>query len=213
MIGFKDGARRMSIATSAALVGLGAVSVSALADGSGTTPDPCTDPSATAPDPSVTTPCPATTPTDAATTTVTEAPPAATPTPTITAAPIQPTPPVSATPTETAPSPAPPTTPAQQKRRAAPRRAIRTTVPHRQGARHLAKSGKSHRLHHRHGKHDGSGRRAGGTLYLPNRLPDPTPPAARVDRRFMRTLRAAAHRAGVDWALVLGVLRANGHQD
>jgi len=48
------------------------------------------------------------------------------------------------------------------------------------------------------------------TIWLNNQLPDPTPPAKRLSRQFARNLMSASHKAGVDWALVLGVLRAKG---
>jgi hypothetical protein len=48
------------------------------------------------------------------------------------------------------------------------------------------------------------------TVWLHRILPDPTPPAARLSPAFARRLRLTAAKAGVDWALVLGVLRARG---
>jgi outer membrane biosynthesis protein TonB len=48
------------------------------------------------------------------------------------------------------------------------------------------------------------------TVWLHRTLPDPTPPAARLSPAFARRLRQTAAKAGVDWALVLGVLRARG---
>lgn len=48
------------------------------------------------------------------------------------------------------------------------------------------------------------------TIWLHRTLPDPTPPAKRLDGAFAQALAAEATRAGVDWALVLGVLRARG---
>jgi outer membrane biosynthesis protein TonB len=50
------------------------------------------------------------------------------------------------------------------------------------------------------------------TIWLYRALPDPTPPARRLTREFATSLRRAAGDAGVDWALVLGVLRADGHR-
>jgi hypothetical protein len=50
----------------------------------------------------------------------------------------------------------------------------------------------------------------GATVWLYQAAPDPTPPAARLQTRFARELVAYSHRAGVDWALVLAVLRADG---
>ncbi len=51
---------------------------------------------------------------------------------------------------------------------------------------------------------------ANATIWLNNPLPDPTPPAKRLSKRFARNLQSASHEAGVDWSLVLGVLRAKG---
>jgi hypothetical protein len=49
------------------------------------------------------------------------------------------------------------------------------------------------------------------TIWLHRTLPDPTPPAKRLTPRFARQLWLAAERAQVDWAFVLGVLRAERH--
>ena len=48
------------------------------------------------------------------------------------------------------------------------------------------------------------------TIWLHRPLPDPTPPAKRLNRGFADMLAREAERAKVDWALVLGVLRARG---
>ena len=48
------------------------------------------------------------------------------------------------------------------------------------------------------------------TIWLHRPLPDPTPPAKRLNRGFADMLAREAKRAKVDWALVLGVLRARG---
>jgi hypothetical protein len=48
------------------------------------------------------------------------------------------------------------------------------------------------------------------TVWLNRALPDPTPPALRLSPKFARRLSLAAQSSGVDWALVLGVLRAKG---
>jgi hypothetical protein len=48
------------------------------------------------------------------------------------------------------------------------------------------------------------------TIWLNSPLPDPTPPALRLSPKFAANLTAAAKGAGVDWAVVLGVLRARG---
>jgi hypothetical protein len=50
------------------------------------------------------------------------------------------------------------------------------------------------------------------TIWLHRALPDPTPPARRLKPRFAGQLAAEAKRARVDWALVLGVLRARGER-
>ena len=51
-----------------------------------------------------------------------------------------------------------------------------------------------------------------GTFWLHRTLPDPTPPARRLEPRFARTLLAVSRSQHVDWALVLGVVRAHGHR-
>ncbi|MGH7358258.1 MAG: hypothetical protein ACREJR_05525 [Candidatus Rokuibacteriota bacterium] len=48
------------------------------------------------------------------------------------------------------------------------------------------------------------------TIWLHRPLPDPTPPAKRLKPDFARGLARESARARVDWALVLGVLRARG---
>jgi hypothetical protein len=48
------------------------------------------------------------------------------------------------------------------------------------------------------------------TIWLNSQLPDPTPPALRLSRKFARTLKATSRGAGLDWAVMLGVLRARG---
>jgi len=48
------------------------------------------------------------------------------------------------------------------------------------------------------------------TVWLNSPLPDPTPPALRLSPKFAAHLTAAARGAGVDWAVMLGVLRARG---
>jgi hypothetical protein len=47
-------------------------------------------------------------------------------------------------------------------------------------------------------------------VWLNRVLPDPTPPSRRLDPRFAKRLGLVARRAHVDWALMLGVLRAQG---
>ena len=51
-----------------------------------------------------------------------------------------------------------------------------------------------------------------GIVWLHRTLPDPTPPAARLDPGFARALVRISKANHVDWALVLGVLRASGHK-
>jgi hypothetical protein len=51
-----------------------------------------------------------------------------------------------------------------------------------------------------------------GVVWLHRTLPDPTPPAKRLTARFAHELVAAAKANHVDWALVLGVLRAQGRR-
>jgi hypothetical protein len=48
------------------------------------------------------------------------------------------------------------------------------------------------------------------TIWLNSQLPDPTPKALRLSRKFAKSLRAASRNAGLDWATMLGVLRARG---
>jgi hypothetical protein len=51
---------------------------------------------------------------------------------------------------------------------------------------------------------------SGATVWLNSALPDPTPPAKRLSPAFARRLTATAKGTGLDWALLLGVLRAKG---
>jgi hypothetical protein len=51
-----------------------------------------------------------------------------------------------------------------------------------------------------------------GVVWLHRTLPDPTPPAARLDPRFARLLVRTSSANHVDWALVLGVIRGDGHK-
>jgi len=48
------------------------------------------------------------------------------------------------------------------------------------------------------------------TIWLNSPLPDPTPPALRLSPKFAAQLKTAARSAGIDWAVMLGVLRARG---
>jgi hypothetical protein len=51
------------------------------------------------------------------------------------------------------------------------------------------------------------------TVWLNRSLPDPTPPAKRLSPRFAKKLQRISAVNGVSWALVLGVLRAEGARD
>jgi hypothetical protein len=48
------------------------------------------------------------------------------------------------------------------------------------------------------------------TIWLNSQLPDPTPPALRLSRKFATTLKTTSRNAGLDWAVMLGILRARG---
>ncbi len=48
------------------------------------------------------------------------------------------------------------------------------------------------------------------TIWLNSQLPDPTPPALRLSPKFASNLKASAKGAGLDWATMLGILRARG---
>jgi hypothetical protein len=50
------------------------------------------------------------------------------------------------------------------------------------------------------------------TIWLHRAVPDPTPPSKRLAPRFTRKLSFASRKHRVDWALVLGVLRARGER-
>ena len=50
------------------------------------------------------------------------------------------------------------------------------------------------------------------TIWLQRAMPDPTPPSKRLTKRFASKLTYASHRRHVDWALMLGVLRARGYR-
>src|SRR5207237_7599524 len=59
------------------------------------------------------------------------------------------------------------------------------------------------------------GPEAAATIWLNRVLPDPPAPALRLSPKFARQLVAASKQSGLDWALLLGVLRAkglNGHE-
>ena len=48
------------------------------------------------------------------------------------------------------------------------------------------------------------------TIWLNSQLPDPTPPALRLAPRFAANLKTAARGSGVNWSVMLGILRARG---
>ena len=52
---------------------------------------------------------------------------------------------------------------------------------------------------------------ASSVVWLNRAMPDPTPPALRLKPLFAQNLRSVARANGVSWALLLGVLRAEGH--
>ena len=54
------------------------------------------------------------------------------------------------------------------------------------------------------------GPESAATIWLNSPLPDPTPPAVRLSPTFAANLKHAATSNGVDWAVMLGVLRARG---
>ena len=54
------------------------------------------------------------------------------------------------------------------------------------------------------------GPESAATIWLNSPLPDPTPPALRLSPKFASNLRTAAKGSGVDWAVMLGILRARG---
>ncbi len=48
------------------------------------------------------------------------------------------------------------------------------------------------------------------TIWINSQLPDPTPPAVRLSPKFSANLKSASKGHGVDWAVMLGILRARG---
>jgi len=48
------------------------------------------------------------------------------------------------------------------------------------------------------------------TIWLNSQLPDPTPPALRLSPKFASNLKATAKASGLNWATMLGILRARG---
>jgi hypothetical protein len=58
---------------------------------------------------------------------------------------------------------------------------------------------------------DAEANSAGATVWLYRAAPDPTPPASRLRVGFARELVRMSRQSHLDWALVLAVLRADGH--
>jgi hypothetical protein len=54
------------------------------------------------------------------------------------------------------------------------------------------------------------GPESAATIWLNRVLPDPTPPALRLSPKFARNLQAVSKASGVEWSLLLAVLRAKG---
>jgi hypothetical protein len=54
------------------------------------------------------------------------------------------------------------------------------------------------------------GPESAATIWLNSPLPDPTPPAVRLSSKFAANLKAAAKNGGVDWSVMMGILRARG---
>ena len=54
------------------------------------------------------------------------------------------------------------------------------------------------------------GPESAATIWLNSPLPDPTPPAVRLSPKFAANLKQAAQGSGINWATMLGVLRARG---
>ena len=54
------------------------------------------------------------------------------------------------------------------------------------------------------------GPESAATIWLNSPLPDPTPPADRLSPKFAANLKKAAQGSGINWATMLGILRARG---
>jgi hypothetical protein len=111
--------------------------------------------------------------------------------------------PTDSTTTEAAPPPPPPnTTPAAPP----PTTTVAggsSSTPHH--------SGNQVRPHHTYApRPPESGEGGAATIWLHRTLPDPTPPARRLDARFAALLRSTAADEGIHWWRVLAVLRAEG---
>ena len=111
---------------------------------------------------------------------------------------VAPTPAVPSTTAETA-TPAAAPAPAPVVKPAAPREPTKQWVVKRAGVTPAP----APEIEHEHGD---------ATIWLNRSLPDPTPASARLARSFARDLAATSKRHGADWAIVLGVLRAQGER-
>ena len=108
---------------------------------------------------------------------------------------------------------------AQTARAAQRTTGTRSTLKSRSSRRlHPAKSTQSHarrpakaRRHSNAPPLDAEANNAGATVWLYRAAVDPTPPAARLRVSFARDLVRYSRQAHVDWALVLAMLRADGH--
>ena len=101
--------------------------------------------------------------------------------------------------------------PAPARARATQRRVASSTGV-RRAAGKQAQASKTKRSRPAHTQPlDTEGTLPGATVWLYQAAPDPTPPAMRLRLGFARDLVAYSRSAGVDWALVLAVLRADGH--
>ena len=106
--------------------------------------------------------------------------------------------------------------PAQAAQRAG---GTRSTLKQQSARRlHPAKGTQAHTRHtakaRRHSNAqplDAEANSAGATVWLYRAAVDPTPPAARLRVGFARELVRSSRQAHVDWALVLAMLRADGH--
>ncbi len=110
-----------------------------------------------------------------------------------------------ATPAPTAaPAPAAVRRPAAtvRKTKATPQASAPAPAPAKKPAAAPAPVAPAPEIEHEHGDH--------ATVWLNRALPDPTPASARLARSFAKSLRATSKRHGADWAIVLGVLRADG---
>jgi hypothetical protein len=107
--------------------------------------------------------------------------------------------PAPAAPSTNAETSAPAVAPAPVAKPAAPREPTKQWVVKRAGVTPAP----APEIEHEHGE---------ATIWLNRALPDPTPASARLARPFARHLAAISKRHGADWAVVLGVLRAQGER-